>query len=178
MKTPFLFALLLAVPIAASEIAFFENKIRPVLVKHCYECHSQESGKSKGGLQLDTRDGIRTGGDTGPAVVPGDLEKSLLIQAIRWHDPDTGMPPEKKGGKLPDPVIADLEAWVKGGAGDPRDGKAVANNPLFPALQPSPRLRPTGRSAPNAVAMAACQKQIPSSPPPGRGRGKTVMKLP
>jgi Protein of unknown function (DUF1553)/Protein of unknown function (DUF1549)/Planctomycete cytochrome C len=126
MKPPSILAILLATALNASADDFFEARIRPVLVKHCYDCHSAEAGKSKGGLLLDTREGIRTGGDTGPAVIPGDLEKSLLIQAIRWHDPDTAMPPEKKGGKLPDSVIADFEAWVKAGAEDPRDAKSVA----------------------------------------------------
>ncbi len=114
-----------AMPAIADE-AFFESKIRPVLAEKCYGCHSVESGKSKGGLLLDTRAGIQTGGDTGPAIVPGDLEKSLLIQAIRWHDEDTGMPPENKGGKLPDSIIADFETWVRDGATDPRDGEVVA----------------------------------------------------
>lgn len=126
MKHSSILGILLVTALSASADDFFETKIRPVLVKHCYECHSVEAGKSKGGLQLDTREGIRTGGENGPAVVPGDLEKSLLIQAIRWHDEDTGMPPEKKGGKLPDAVIADIEAWVKSGAPDPREGKAAA----------------------------------------------------
>ena len=105
---------------------FFESNIRPVLVSKCYGCHSTEAGKSKGGLLLDTREGIRKGGDSGPAVVPGDAEKSLLIRAVRWHDSDTGMPPESKGGKLPSSVVADLEAWVRSGATDPREGKATA----------------------------------------------------
>ncbi len=126
MKKRYIFSLLLVTTPLVAGNDFFESKIRPVLVKHCYECHSVEAGKSKGGLLLDTREGIRTGGDTGPAVVPGDLEKSLLIAAIRWHDPDTGMPPEKKGGKMPDSTIADIEAWVKAGAADPRDGKTTA----------------------------------------------------
>ena len=111
MKPTYSLALLLVTTPFATGNDFFESKIRPVLVKHCYECHSAEAGKSKGGLLLDTREGIRTGGDTGPAVVPGDLEKSLLIAAIRWHDPDTGMPPEKKGGKLPDSTIADIAVY-------------------------------------------------------------------
>lgn len=101
---------------------FFESKIRPVLADNCYKCHSQKAEKVKGGLMLDTREGIRTGGENGPAVVPGDLEKSLLIQAVRYTDPDREMPPKAKGGKLPDNVIADLEQWVKMGAPDPRDG--------------------------------------------------------
>jgi hypothetical protein len=106
-------------------LILFESKIRPALAEKCYSCHFVESGKSKGWLLLDTREGVRADGDTGPAVVPGDLEKSLLIQAIRWHDPDTGMPPENKGGKLPDAVIADIKAWVKAGAEDPREGNSA-----------------------------------------------------
>jgi hypothetical protein len=88
-------------------------------VKQCYECHSVESGKSKGGLTLDTKQGIRSGGDTGPAVVPGDAAKSLLLTAIKHNDPDLEMPPKKS--KLPDAVIADFETWIKAGAADPRE---------------------------------------------------------
>ena len=73
---------------------------------------------------LDTREGIRRGGDNGPAVVPGNLTESLLIDAIRYSNKDTAMPPEKAGGKLPDEVIADFEKWVEMGAPDPRDGAA------------------------------------------------------
>ena len=129
-------ALVLAIPRAgaepaprADELAFFESKIRPVLVESCYKCHSTSSTKLRGGLLLDTREGIRRGGDTGPAIVPGDLEKSLLIEAIRYTNDDTAMPPEKSGGKLPDAVIADFERWVKMGAPDPREGKAAAVAP-------------------------------------------------
>ena len=109
----------------AGDAAFFEKHIRPVLVDKCYKCHSADSEKVKGGLLLDTRAGIRQGGDTGPAVVPGDLAKSLLIEAIRYGNKDLQMPPEKSGGKLPDAVIADFEQWVKMGAPDPREGKAA-----------------------------------------------------
>lgn len=103
-------------------IAFFESKIRPVLVEHCYECHSAESGKSKGGLLLDTKNGIRAGGETGPAVVPGDPAKSLLLTAISHADPDLQMPPKKP--QLPKAVIADVTAWIKAGAPDPRESSA------------------------------------------------------
>ena len=127
MKLPCLL-LLVASAAMAGEHDFFESKIRPVLAERCHACHSVESGKSKGGLLLDTREGIRRGGDTGPAVVPGNLEKSLLITAIRWHDPDTGMPPENKGGKLPDAVIADFETWVRSGAADPREGSSTTKS--------------------------------------------------
>ncbi len=98
-------------------INFFENKIRPVLAANCYKCHSADAKKVKAGLLLDTRDGIRKGGETGPAIVPGDVKKSLLLSAIR-HD-ELEMPPDKK---LPDQVIADFVSWVKMGAPDPREG--------------------------------------------------------
>ncbi|TLD70948.1 DUF1549 domain-containing protein [Phragmitibacter flavus] len=103
-------------------IAFFESKIRPVLIDKCYQCHSAEADKNKGGLTLDTREGSLHGGENGPAVVPGDLVASLLIEAIRYHNKDSAMPPEKSGGKLPDNVIKDFEKWVQLGAPDPRDG--------------------------------------------------------
>lgn len=99
---------------------FFEAKIRPVLAEHCYGCHSAK--KQKAGLVLDTRDGVRTGGDSGPAVVAGKPDESLLIKAVRYTDPDLRMPPK---GKLSDAVIADLEKWVALGVPDPRTGAAV-----------------------------------------------------
>ncbi|MGV3661014.1 MAG: PSD1 and planctomycete cytochrome C domain-containing protein [Prosthecobacter sp.] len=108
----------------ADDVAFFESKIRPVLAEHCYECHSAEAGKSKGGLMLDTKDSIRAGGDSGPAVVPGAPAKSLLLTAMQHSDPDLEMPPKK--AKLPDSVIADFAAWIKAGAADPREVAAKA----------------------------------------------------
>jgi len=105
---------------------FFENKIRPIFVNDCYKCHSQQAPKLKGSLSLETRDGWARGGDTGPAVVPGDPEKSLLIKAVRYTDEDLQMPP--KGQKLSAAKITDLEAWVKMGAPDPRTGIALAAN--------------------------------------------------
>ena len=101
-------------------VEFFERKIRPIFVENCYKCHSAGAEKIKGGLLLDTRDGVIKGGDTGPALVPGNPEKSLLIKAIRYTDPDLQMPPKNK--KLAPEQIADLEAWVKMGAPDPRSG--------------------------------------------------------
>ena len=79
-----------------ANFGFFEKKVRPALVKHCYECHSSKSEKVKGGLLLDSKLGIRNGGDLGPAVVPGDLKKSLLVEAIHWKNEDLQMPPKKK----------------------------------------------------------------------------------
>jgi hypothetical protein len=102
----------------AAGVAFFEAKIRPVLIERCYECHSSQVKKPKAGLRLDTRAGIRSGGGSGPAVVPGDLEASVLFQAIRGSDGFEPMPP--KGGKLPPAVIADFSRWIKMGAPDPR----------------------------------------------------------
>ena len=107
----------------AAQVDFFEKKIRPVLVQQCYKCHSAKSEKIKGELLLDTKAGIRKGGETGPAVVPRNLRKSLLIEAVRWGNDDLQMPPKKK---LPDAVIADLEKWVAMGAPDPRSAQGVA----------------------------------------------------
>lgn len=99
-------------------LEFFEKKIRPVLAEHCFECHSSDSKKLKASLYLDTRAGFLKGGDTGPAIVPGDPEKSLLIEVIRYTDTDMEMPPKSK---LPDAVIADFETWVKTGAAWPAE---------------------------------------------------------
>ncbi|QOV91309.1 DUF1553 domain-containing protein [Humisphaera borealis] len=105
-------------------VAFFEQKVRPVLVEHCYECHSASAKKVRGGLLLDSRPGWQKGGDSmTPAIVPGDPARSLLIRSIRHETEDLAMPPKKP--KLPDGVIADLSAWVKMGAPDPRDGTAA-----------------------------------------------------
>jgi len=106
-------------------LAFFESRIRPVLVEKCHQCHASTSAKPKGGLLLDTRAGIRKGGDTGPAVVPGDVDASLLYQAISGSDGVDPMPPK---GKLGPAVVADFRQWIKMGAPDPREtaGRAIA----------------------------------------------------
>jgi mono/diheme cytochrome c family protein len=101
-----------------AETEFFEGKIRPILANNCYKCHSHESTKLKGGLSLEYRETVLKGGETGPAIVPGDPEKSLLIKAVRYIDPDLQMPP--KGEKLSDAQITDLVTWIKMGAPDPR----------------------------------------------------------
>ena len=108
-----------------AQAEFFEKRIRPVLAEKCYKCHSADAEKVKAGLLLDTRDGIREGGESGHAVVPGNLKESLLITALKWEDKDMRMPPEKDGGKLSDEIIADFEKWVQMGAPDPRDGTGV-----------------------------------------------------
>src|ERR1700744_5416259 len=98
---------------------FFEKKIRPIFTDKCYKCHSVDAGKNKGGLLLDSHEAAIKGGDTGPALVPGNVEKSLLISAITYLDKDLQMPP--KGEKLSDQEIADMKEWVKMGAPDTRE---------------------------------------------------------
>lgn len=103
-----------AAPAAAS---FFKTAIVPILEQRCYECHSHESGKAKGGLVLDARSGWARGGDSGPAIIPKQPNNSLLIDAVRYGNVDTQMPPT---GKLSESEISLLEQWVSMGAPDPR----------------------------------------------------------
>ncbi len=107
----------------AEGVEFFEQHIRPALVEYCYKCHSADAEKLKGELLLDTRDGVLKGGESGPALVPGKPEDSLLIKAVRRLDKDLAMPPKKE---MPAAVVDDFVAWVKMGAPDPRDGKSPA----------------------------------------------------
>ncbi|MBD3674783.1 MAG: DUF1553 domain-containing protein [Planctomycetaceae bacterium] len=97
-------------------LEFFEKKIRPVLVKHCYECHSGESKALKGSLLVDSAPGLMKGGDSGPSLVKGKPEQSLLLEAMKYESFE--MPP---AGKLPNEIIADFEKWIALGAPDPRD---------------------------------------------------------
>ncbi len=108
--------------VADEDAEFFESKIRPVLVRECYECHSSASDEVKGDLLVDFRKGLRGGGESGPAVVPGKPEESILLEAIRYESSE--MPP---AGKLPEKIIADFERWIRQGAFDPRD-KAPSRN--------------------------------------------------
>lgn len=105
------------------ELEFFESKIRPILVKHCYECHASGLGTPKGGLVLDHAEGLLRGGDSGPTIVAGDVDSSLIIESLRYQALE--MPPK---GKLPESVIADFEKWIQMGAPDPRQ-QAAANKP-------------------------------------------------
>ena len=141
-----------------AQLDFFESKVRPVLANNCYKCHSTKSEKVKGGLLLDSRAGLLKGGETGPAIVLGSPEKSLLIKAISYADPDLQMPP--KGDKLSDQQIADLTAWVKMGAPDPRTAGAVAANWTDPnakhwAWQPVKKL-----AVPTVSEASWCQTPI------------------
>ena len=98
---------------------FFEKRIRPILVKNCYKCHSGDPKKAKGSFVLDTHAGLMKGGDSGAVIEPGHPEKSLLIEAVKYEGLE--MPPD---GQLPDEVVEDFEKCVQLGAPDPRVGKA------------------------------------------------------
>ena len=105
-------------PLSPKELQFFEAKVRPLLIKHCYGCHSTEDGgRIRGGLVLDSREGWKVGGISGPAILPGDPGGSLLIEAIRGEDPDFLMPPNRR---LDEGEIAIFEEWIRLGAPDPR----------------------------------------------------------
>ena len=117
---------------------FFTEKIAPVLETRCLGCHSHASNTMEGGLTLDSRSGWINGGERGPAIVPGQPDKSLLIEAIAHNNPDLQMPPDEK---LPEAEIELLTEWVVQGATDPRD--------VTPQKQTKPRdwwsLRPLNR---------------------------------
>src|SRR5690242_12592905 len=122
-----LLLLLLLTPAAGPDpdgVAFFEKKIRPVLVEHCYKCHSAEAKKAKGDFRLDSAEALRKGGTLGPAIVPGKPEVSLLIEALRYGNEALQMPPK---AKLPENVIADFEAWIAMGAPDAQAGARPAS---------------------------------------------------
>jgi len=121
-----LLAATIALPARAADSAaghdFFENKIRPLLIEHCLKCHDgTATDKPKGGLALDTRAGWEKGGENGPAIIPGQPDKSLFIRSIRYTDKELQMPP--KGKQLTAQQIALFEEWVRLGAPDPRTGK-------------------------------------------------------
>ncbi len=120
------------------QLDFFEKKIRPILAENCYKCHSLERGKAKGDLTLDTRGALLKGGKNGPAIVPGAPDRSLLISAIHYTDPDMQMPP--KGEKLSPLQIAELTEWVRMGAPDPRLEATGANGEKLSGLTDKARL--------------------------------------
>ena len=121
------------------QVEFFETQVRPILVEHCYECHSAESGEIEAGLRLDSKPGWQSGGDSGPAVLPGDASKSLLIHAVRYEeDVVSGMPPDSK---LPDKQIALLEKWVTMGAPDPRTQQSPPGESMVESFDLQKRFR-------------------------------------
>jgi hypothetical protein len=157
-----------ATGLSPEDEAFFESRIRPVLAEHCYRCHSAREGKAKGGLQLDTREALRRGGDSGPALVPGDPEKGLLLTVVRPGNPELQMPPADAGPPLTPAQVADLEAWIRRGAPDPRDGAAAPTSAELArthwAFQP-PRA-PELPQVPGAAAdpLAAFLRATPGTP--------------
>ena len=109
--------------IPADQLEFFESRIRPILVDNCYKCHSKSENRARGGLYVDTKQALLSGGDSGAAIVPGNPAASLMIKALKYTDPDMEMPPT---GKLPDFVIRDFETWIRNGAPIPvEEGKCV-----------------------------------------------------
>ncbi|HMJ91232.1 MAG TPA: DUF1549 domain-containing protein, partial [Candidatus Acidoferrum sp.] len=146
------FCIPLATP-AASDIGFFEKQIRPLLAEHCYECHGEK--KQKGGLRLDSAGRVMKGGDTGPALVPGKPEESLLIKAISWANPDFQMPPKNK---LTDVQIAALIQWVKNGATDPRTNTAPTITSSKPPVNDHWAYQPPKKTSPPSVKNSAWAK--------------------
>jgi hypothetical protein len=125
---------------------FFEKRIRPLLIEHCTECHGAD--KQKGSLRLDHRDGWQTGGDSGPSIIPGKIEESLLWKVVSYEDRDLKMPPKKK---LPAAALEDLKTWIASGAHDPRDEAPAAKG---------------GHSSPKADG-SFWSFQLPVAKPPG-----------
>jgi mono/diheme cytochrome c family protein len=149
------FAAAIAEP-TKEQTEFFENKIRPILKENCFKCHSVEENKAKGGLTMDTKAGLLKGGENGPVIVPGDIDKSQLIVAINYLDADLQMPP--KGEKLTKEQIADLTSWVKMGAPDPRkdDAKKVSKlSGLTDMARQHWAYQPVTKPTPPAVKNAA-----------------------
>ena len=115
--------------LSGADLQFFETRVRPVLVDRCYKCHSHDADKIKGGLMLDTREGLLHGGDTGPAINPGKPEDSLIVDAISYSDENLQMPP--KGDRLTAQQVADISEWIRRGAPDPRSLVAKGSSSAY-----------------------------------------------
>ena len=133
--------------ISPEDLAFFEQRIRPVLISRCYECHSVEASEVEGELLVDSMQALQRGGSNGPALIPGDVEGSLIVKALRFRDAELQMPP---AGRLPDQELRDIEDWIARGAPDPRtkatkfQRKAIdlSESKKFWSLQPLTRPNP------------------------------------
>ncbi|GAC1467092.1 MAG: PSD1 and planctomycete cytochrome C domain-containing protein [Isosphaeraceae bacterium] len=145
----------------SASIEFFESKIRPLLVEKCLSCHGTE--KQKGGLRLDSREAVLKGGDSGPALVPGDLEGSLLIEAVRYQG-EPQMPPK---GKLKGDEVEALGHWVKMGAPWPETSSLATTRAKENSKTPTPRADPLGHWAFRPVSEPA----IPTVKDPSLARG-------
>ena len=143
-------------------LEFFEKNVRPIFTEHCYKCHSTAEGVSKGGLLMDSRAAILAGGDQGPAAVPGDLKKSLLIVAVHQTDPELSMPPRKSGPKLSDAKIAALEKWIMMGAPAPTGAGAAKLTGLSQKARDHWAFKPVGNyPVPTKLSMPGwCQNEV------------------
>jgi hypothetical protein len=160
---------------------FFETKIRPVLATTCFKCHGGK--KTANNLRVDRRESLLKGGDSGPAIVPGQPDKSLLIRAVRYHDDDLKMPPDKR---LADSTVADFERWVQGGAVWPERSKSDAFHQAGPgvgrethwAFRPVRKVEPprdaSGWSA-NAVDCFIHSGLVAHGLHPGQAAGKRTL---
>ena len=115
--------------VSATQLEFFEKQVRPIFVEHCYECHDE---RADGGLHVNSRAGLLRGGDTGAAVVPGDPDSSLLVEAIRYENQDFQMPPQ---GRLKQDQIDVMVKWIEMGAPDPRLEITGAPSPIGMSIQ-------------------------------------------
>ncbi|MBK9166965.1 MAG: PSD1 domain-containing protein [Bryobacterales bacterium] len=178
-----LLLLVCALGAANASDEFFESKIRPVLATRCYVCHSAKAPKVQGGLWLDTKSGVLEGGISGPAVVPGDPERSLLIKALHHSDEALKMPP---GKPLAAEVIADFEHWVRIGAPDPRTGEKP--KPAIPekvrqfwSFQPPRRHEPPNTDGPVSTFidpfLQAKMREKGLSPSPEADRASLLRRL-
>ncbi len=180
------FGLLLIAILALHAVAndFFENEVRPLLQERCIECHSAE--KQKGGLRLDSRSGWQQGGDTGPALVPGKPEESLLLKAVKYTLPDLHMPPKER---LKPHQVAVLEKWIASGAPDPRDSapaKNLLSTPVdlekgkthwaFRPLQPTPPASSTASENHPIDRLLAAERDRNGLAPNPRANRRTLIR--
>lgn len=146
---------------AAGDATYFDEYIEPLLKQHCYDCHSHDAGEASGGLVLDSKAGWQVGGDSGPAIVPRQLNKSILWRAVVYEDENLQMPPD---GKLPDAELKLLRKWIESGAFDPRTQGGVVEKKSIDieagrkwwAFQPLAKVGNAGVQRPS---------ETPSSPP-------------
>ena len=164
---PFRVLILSLLSISAQADDLFSSQVLPILKDNCYECHSHEANKMKGGLTLDSRSGWANGGDSGPTIIPGKPEKSLLITAIRHEDSDYEMPPKKK---LSDDEIAIITNWIKRGAPDPRDTQAKKIDTNWWSLRPLNAVKPpiSGHPIDAFIEEKLTQNNLNFAPPANR----------